>query len=305
MSASPAVQDAPRSIHKLPQHVVNRIAAGEIIVRPASALKELVENSLDAKSTQITVTVKHGGIKFLQIQDNGHGIRYDDMAIVCERFTTSKLTSYEDLKSISTFGFRGEALASISHVAHLTITSMTADSKFAYTASYVDGKMTQSKPKMCAGVKGTIIQYEDLFYNIPTRRRALSNPNDEYVKILEVLQKYAIHNPYTAFTCKKYGTPVSDLCTPGGVNSRIVDVIGVIYGHAFAKELIPVQVSNSSVLPDVDTTATGCVDAPRPSSGYRVEFSCRGLITNANYSVKKPGFVLFINNRLVDCSSLK
>lgn len=269
----------PGTIKRLDEVVVNRIAAGEVIQRPANALKEMIENSLDAKSSNIQVTVKQGGLKLLQIQDNGTGIRKEDMDIVCERFTTSKLQKFEDLNSIATYGFRGEALASISHVAHVTITTKTADSKCAFKGSYVDGKLKEPV-KPCAGNVGTQITVEDLFYNISTRRKALKSPSEEHSKIAEVVSRYAVHNCSVGFTLKKQGENTADVRTPA--KSSYVDNIRTIYGPSIAKELLEVEHEDK-----------------------KLSFSCHGYITNANYSMKKCIFLLFINHRLVDSSSLR
>ncbi|NXJ66942.1 MLH1 protein, partial [Rostratula benghalensis] len=234
---------------------------------------------LDAKSTSIQVVVKEGGLKLLQVQDNGCGIRKEDLDIVCERFTTSKLQKFEDLTSISTYGFRGEALASISHVAHVTVTTKTADAKCAYRATYSDGKI-KAPPKPCAGNQGTQITVEDLFYNVNTRRKALKNPNEEYAKILEVVSRYAIHNSGISFSVKKQGDTVSDVRTLS--NASTVDNIRSIFGNAVSRELIEV----------------GCEDA-------NLGFNLKGYITNANYSVKKCIFLLFINHRLVESAALR
>ncbi|XP_037382139.1 DNA mismatch repair protein Mlh1 isoform X2 [Talpa occidentalis] len=266
-------------IRRLDETVVNRIAAGEVIQRPANAIKEMIENCLDAKSTSIQVVVKEGGLKLIQIQDNGTGIRKEDLDIVCERFTTSKLQSFEDLSHISTYGFRGEALASISHVAHVTITTKTVDGKCAYRANYSDGKL-KAPPKPCAGNQGTQITVEDLFYNISTRRKALKNPSEEYGKILEVVGRYSIHNSGISFSVKKQGETVADVRTLP--NATTVDNIRSIFGNAVSRELIEV----------------GCEDKT-------LAFKMSGYISNANYSVKKCIFLLFINHRLVESTSLR
>ncbi|XP_048755087.2 DNA mismatch repair protein Mlh1-like [Ostrea edulis] len=270
---------ASGTIRRLDEVVVNRIAAGEVIQRPANALKEMIENSLDAKSSNIQVTVKQGGLKLLQIQDNGTGIRKEDMEIVCERFTTSKLQKFEDLNSIATYGFRGEALASISHVAHVTITTKTADSKCAFKGNYVDGKLKEAV-KPCAGNVGTQITVEDLFYNISTRRKALKSPSEEHAKVAEVVSRYAVHNCSVGFTLKKQGENTTDIRTQS--KSTHVDNIRTIYGPSVAKELLEIQHKDE-----------------------KLSFKCHGYVSNANYSMKKCIFLLFINHRLVDSSSLR
>ncbi|XP_006620320.1 DNA mismatch repair protein Mlh1 isoform X2 [Apis dorsata] len=266
-------------IKKLDEVVVNRIAAGEVIQRPANALKELIENSLDAKANNIQIIAKEGGLKLLQIQDNGTGIRKEDMEIVCERFTTSKLQTFEDLQTISTFGFRGEALASISHISLLTITTKTADEKCAYKASYVDSKL-KAPLKSCAGNQGTTIVIENLFYNVATRRKALSNPNEEFNRITDVVTKYAIHNADVGFVLKKHGEIAPQIRTPH--NSTKMNNIRILYGNPVFRELLEIEFKDDIY-----------------------KFKMHALITNANYTNKKMTFLLFINNRLVKSSSIQ
>ncbi|XP_062555079.1 DNA mismatch repair protein Mlh1 [Armigeres subalbatus] len=268
----------PGVIRKLDEVVVNRIAAGEIIQRPANALKEMIENSLDAKSTGIQVVIKAGGLKSLQIQDNGTGIRRDDLAIVCERFTTSKLKKFEDLSSIETYGFRGEALASISHVAHLTITTKTKDEKCAFKASYEDGKL-KGDVKPCAGNQGTQIAVEDLFYNVPMRKQALKAPNEEFQKISDVVSKYAVHNPQTGFMLKKFG---ENATIRTQAKSTVENNISLIYGSSIGKSLLKITIDDEILQLQVD-----------------------GFVTNVNFSLKKGMFLLFINHRAVESTNIR
>ncbi|KAL2051668.1 hypothetical protein ABVK25_008082 [Lepraria finkii] len=283
---SSIASQAPKRIKALDQDVVNKIAAGEIIVAPVHALKELIENAVDAGSTSLEIVVKDGGLKLLQITDNGHGINKDDLPILCERFTTSKLKAFEDLSSISTYGFRGEALASISHIAHLTITTKTADSSCAWRAHYADGKLALAKPgksadpKPTAGRGGTQITVEDLFYNVLSRQKAFRSPSEEYAKILDVIGRYAVHCTGVAFSCKKHGDSAMGISTPS--NASTVDCIRQIHGSAVANELINFEVSDD-----------------------KWGFKASGWTTSANYHVKKTTILLFINHRAVESSAIK
>ncbi|EAU37062.1 conserved hypothetical protein [Aspergillus terreus NIH2624] len=286
----PAEEDVapqkPKRIRALDPDVVNKIAAGEIIVAPMHALKELIENAVDAGSTSLEILVKDGGLKLLQITDNGHGIDRDDLPILCERFTTSKLKHFEDLSSIGTYGFRGEALASISHIAHLTVTTKTAGSSCAWRAHYSDGKLVPAKPgqsaapKATAGRGGTQITVEDLFYNVPTRRRAFRSASEEYAKILDVVGRYAVHCSGVAFSCRKHGDSGVSISTPAAANTT--DRIRQIHGSAVANELVEFKIEDE-----------------------KLGFRSSGLVTNANYHVKKTVILLFINHRSVESTAVK
>lgn len=294
----------PCGLQALDPDVVNKIAAGEIIVAPVHALKELIENAVDAGSTSLEVLVKEGGLKLLQITDNGHGIEVskrlgvpglttnltrtqkEDLAILCERFTTSKLKKFEDLGSIATYGFRGEALASISHIAHLQVTTKTKDSNCAWRAHYDSGKLAPAKPgqpsdpKPVAGRNGTQITVEDLFYNVPTRRRAFRSPSEEYNKIIDMVGRYAIHCQGVAFSCKKHGDSGTSIAVQSGTST--IDRIRQIHGGSVASELVEFSASDD-----------------------RYGFKAEGLATNANYHIKKTTLLLFINHRSVESSNIK
>ncbi|KAJ3202405.1 DNA mismatch repair protein [Entophlyctis luteolus] len=272
-------------IIKLQEAVVNKIAAGEARAHVSNAIKELIENSLDAGAKMVSITAKDGGLKLLQIQDNGHGISKEDLPLVCERFATSKIKQFEDLETITTFGFRGEALASISHVSHVTITTKTADSPCAWKAVYSDGTMvpprdgSSCEPLATAGNIGTSIMIEDLFYNIPIRRKALRSINDEYSKILDIVSKYSIHYNQVSFACKKAGANTPDFRSTAGTTR---DAIRQAYGSAVAKELVEISEKDNEL-----------------------EFELSAFVSNANFNMKKIAFLLFINNRAVDSANIK
>lgn len=204
-----------KKIEILPQAVVDRIAAGEVVQRPSSAVKELLENSLDAGATEIIVQTD--GIDRIIVSDDGCGIDYIDLKLAAVRHATSKLRTAEDLNSIESFGFRGEALASISMVARLSIVSRTANQQVGFKLSYIDGTPSHDKPLPIARKVGTTIHVQDLFYNMPHRR--LGKATDEYYSTLRSVQLYAIHYAASgvAFHCQRMNSTHSS--SGGRVNN--------------------------------------------------------------------------------------
>lgn len=215
------------------------------------AVKELIENCIDAGATKITVECENGGLDILQVTDDGHGISSEDLPKLCQRFTTSKLKAYEDLQKITTYGFRGEALASLSYVSIMKITSKTKEQQTAYEAWYKSGQIVgengdetkESDPKACMGSDGTIISARNMFYSVPQRRTTFNTFN-EYLKIISVVRKYSIHMPHIHFVCKKVGSKVADYAS--STKDR-KEIIYNIYGKKAIGNLIDVDFSKPDI----------------------------------------------------------
>ena len=200
----------PNRIHALDARLVNQIAAGEIIERPASMLKELIENSLDAGATSIDIEVEQAGVKRLKITDNGHGILKHDLAMALSRHATSKIENLTDLEQIATLGFRGEALPSIASVTRMTIKSKEQGADQAWMVSS-DGNNTTTEAVPVAHPVGTSIETRDLFYNTPARRKFLRTDNTEFKHLDQVVRKMALSRFDVAFKLQHNGKVILHL----------------------------------------------------------------------------------------------
>jgi DNA mismatch repair protein MutL len=230
----PLIYNIDVPIHVLAPDVASQIAAGEVVERPASVVKELVENALDAGSRQITISVKESGTRLIQVSDDGWGIPAEELSLAVERHATSKLSSAEDLFRIETLGFRGEALASIGSVSHLTITSRHKDAEAGCRLQVEAGRAGALQP---VGIPtGTTVLVEDLFYNVPARLKFLKHPNTERRQIDELVTRYALAYPQVQFRLYQDERPV--LMTSGNGNRR--EILAGVYGVEVARQLLEV-----------------------------------------------------------------
>ena len=222
------------AINVLDSMIINRISAGEVVESPFSIVKELIDNSIDAGATKIIIEIKGGGIDYISIKDNGHGIEHDDILKAFLPHATSKIKNIEDLEGINTLGFRGEALASISNVSQTSMTTKTKISDCAYSLEVNGG--TFGEIQATISDDGTKIEVSNLFYNTPARRKFLKKPKQEENQITNVITRYILANPSISF---KYVVDGKTIYQTKG--QTLIDAISCVYGEEITQNLIYIE----------------------------------------------------------------
>src|SRR4051812_10007169 len=299
------------TIRVLDNHLIDQIAAGEVIERPASIVKELVENSLDAGAQSVEVDIEAGGVRLTRVRDDGHGIPADELRLALARHATSKITAAEDLAAITTLGFRGEALPSIASVSRFEITSRHVDAERASRVGVDSGVVGEAAP--AAHPPGTTIEVRDLFYNLPARRKFLRSEVTEQGHIVRLVERLALSRNDVAFRLRSGSRTLLDAPRiPGGDESRR---LARIVGDAFVARSIRLEHSAGPV------RISGWIGAPaaaRATSDMQFWFvngrAVRDrLLMNAVrlgyrdvlYGGRQPAYVLYleIDPKLVDVNA--
>ena len=244
-------------IIELPEVLANQIAAGEVIERPASVVKELVENSIDAGSSQITIEIEESGLKKIQVTDNGEGIAQEDVALSLHRHATSKIKSQADLFRIRTLGFRGEAIPSIASISHFTVKTATADENYGTLLIAKGGEIEKQEP--ISTPVGTKITVENLFYNTPARLKYMKSLQSELAHIVDVVNRLSLAHPEIAFTLINDGRQMTTTSGTGDLRQAIAG----IYGLNTAKKMI--EISNA----DLDFEVSGYISLPELTRANR------------------------------------
>ncbi len=256
-------------INVLPRQVAELIAAGEVIERPSSIVKELVENAIDAGSTTITVEIQHGGVRYLRVTDNGCGIEREDAPKAFLRHATSKVKGAADLDAIGTLGFRGEALASIAAVAHVEMMTKVKESVSGTLVKVSGSEVTEVSDAGCPD--GTTIVVRDVFYNVPARLKFLKKDTTESGAVASIVDKIALSHPEISFSFIRDGKQIYR--TPG--NGDLMGAIYTVLGREFAKGMLPVDYTSGGV------TVKGYISRPTASRANR---SMQHFFVNGRYT---------------------
>ncbi|MGT2753817.1 DNA mismatch repair endonuclease MutL [Streptococcus ovis] len=257
-----------QQIIELPEVLANQIAAGEVIERPASVVKELVENAIDAGSSQITISIEEFGLKKIEIIDNGEGIAADEVALALRRHATSKIKTQADLFRIRTLGFRGEALPSIASVSRMTVQTATADGAHGWLLEAHGGETVREEP--ISRPVGTQMTVEDLFYNTPARLKYMKSQQAELSHIIDVVNRLSLAHPEIAFTLINEERTLMQ--TAGTANLR--QAISGVYGIATAKKMVEINAE------DLDFQVSGYVSLPELTRANRNYIT---LLINGRY----------------------
>ena len=261
-------------IQKLPREIAQLIAAGEVVERPASVVKELLENAVDAGASEITLEIQNGGIRFIRVTDNGCGIARDDVPTAFLSHATSKIQKADDLNAIFTLGFRGEALASVAAVSRVELMTKTAD-EFAGTRAVLEGgEVLSVEDAGCPN--GTTLIIRDLFYNTPARMKFLKSDRAEGSAVALIADRIALSHPEISVRFIKEGKEL--LCTPG--NGNLHACIHAVYGREFAETLLPVEYNLNGI------AVRGFVSKPFCSRGSN---SMQHFFVNNRYIKSRSG----------------
>ncbi|MDM8557370.1 DNA mismatch repair endonuclease MutL [Candidatus Parabeggiatoa sp. HSG14] len=261
------------SIHQLPSLVANQIAAGEVVERPASVVKELLENSLDAKADMIDVDIEQGGIALMRIRDNGFGIRRDELLLALSRHSTSKIKTLDDLDHINSLGFRGEALASIASISRITLNSRFYGDEIGHCI-HLDGQENPTTPTPIAHPVGTTLEIRDLFYNTPARRKFLRTEKTEFGHIHETIKRLALSRFDVAFKLTNNRKTLMALKTAPGEDEQLQRV-AMLCGPEFVEHVLSIKEESGKI-------------------------KISGWVTQPTYSRSQPDMqYFFVNGRII------
>ena len=232
------------AIRLLPDLLINQIAAGEVIERPAAALKELLENSLDAGATDISVQLDGGGIKLMRVRDNGKGMTKDELPLALMRHATSKIASLDDLQQVASMGFRGEALASIAAVSQLALISRTETDAHGWKVEAIDGRL--SAPVPASHAQGTTVEIREIYFNTPARRKFLKSESTEFAWCEEAFKRIALSRPDAGFSLQHNGRTIWQLSALQGEQAALKRVAALL-GDEFGQAAVPVSRSAANL----------------------------------------------------------